>query len=119
MNSFCSAMVKTFFGPCEDLGGGDALVLQRGEAAGEDALADQGERHAEVERGDHGPFAGALLSGGVEDLVDQRLAVVVLLGEDVGGDFDEVAVEFALVPLGEDLVRARRRVSPRPSLRSW
>ena len=29
---------------------------------------------------------------------------VVLLGEDVAGDLDEVAVEFALVPFGEDLV---------------
>ena len=62
----------------------------------------------EIERGDRGPLAGALLAGGVEDLVDQRLAVFVLLGEDVGRDFDQVAVEFALVPFGEDLVRVRR-----------
>jgi hypothetical protein len=38
---------------------------------------------AEVERADHGPLAGALLAGGVENLVDERRAVFVLLGEDV------------------------------------
>jgi hypothetical protein len=32
------------------------------------------------------------------------LAVLVLLGEDVARDFDQVAVEVALVPLGEDFV---------------
>ena len=96
-------MVSTFFGPLEDLGGGDAFVLERGEAAGKDALADESDRHAEIERGDGGPLAGALLAGGVEDLVDHRLAVVILLGEDLGRDLDEIAVEFALVPLGEDL----------------
>ncbi len=75
----------------------------RGEAAREDALADERDGHAEVERGDGGPLAGAFLAGGVEDLVDHGLAVVVLLGEDLGGDLDEVAVELALVPLGEDV----------------
>ena len=30
-----------------------------------------------------GPLAGAFLAGGVEDLVHQRLAVLVLVGEDV------------------------------------
>ena len=32
-------------------------------------------------------------------------AVVVFLREDLAGDFDQVAVEFALVPLGEDVVQ--------------
>jgi len=36
-------------------------------------------------------------------LVDHRLAVFILLGEDGGGDLDEVAVEFALVPFGKNL----------------
>ncbi len=41
-------------------------------------------------------------------------AVGVLVGEDVAGDLDEVGVQFALVPLGEDLRASRRRVMPRP-----
>ena len=32
-------------------------------------------------------------------------AVLVLLAEDVAGDLDQVAVELALVPLGEDVVQ--------------
>jgi hypothetical protein len=72
MNCFFSATDLVFGGPFENLRGGHALVLESGEAAGEDALADQRQRHAEVERGDRRPLAGALLSGGVEDLVDQR-----------------------------------------------
>ena len=59
-------------GAVEGLGGGHALVLHGGEAACEDGLADEGQRHALVERLDAGPLAGALLSGGVEDLLDQR-----------------------------------------------
>ena len=53
----------------------------------------------------HGPFAGALLAGFVENEIDDRLAGLgILLREDVGRDLDQEAVEFALVPLAEDLV---------------
>ena len=55
-------------------------------------------------RGD-GPLAGALLAGLVEDQVDHRLAGgLVVEAEDVAGDLDQVAIERALVPAGEDLV---------------
>ena len=52
-----------------------------------------------------GPLAGSLLAGLVEDEVDEGLAgLLILLGEDLLGDVDQVAVELTLVPLGEDLV---------------
>ena len=61
----------------------------------------------------HRPLAGALLAGGVEDHVDQRLAVSSSLKPRMSrGDLDQVAVELALVPLGEDL-RASRSASGR------
>ena len=82
-----------------------ALLLERRQAARKDRFADQRYRLAEIERADDRPLAGALLAGGVENLIDQRLAVLVLLGEDVAGDLDQVAVQLALVPLGEDLVQ--------------
>ena len=88
----------------ELLRGRDALVLQRGDAAGINRFGNQRDGDAQVLRGDDGPFAGAFLAGGVEDLVHQRLAVGVLEGEDVARDFDQVGIEFALVPLGKDLV---------------
>ena len=100
----------------ENVGRGHALVLHGGEAAGEHGFADQRHRHARVERADAGPLAGAFLAGGVQNLVDQRRAVVVLLGENLRGDFDQVAVELALVPFGEDLVQLVRSAGPgRPS----
>ena len=92
-------------GPFKNLRGFDALLLERREAARKDRLADQRYRLAEIERADDGPLAGALLAGGVENLIDERLAVFVLLGEDVAGDFDQVTVQLALVPLGENLVQ--------------
>ena len=101
--------MRTFFGPCRIFDSSHTLVLQRREAAREDALTDQRDGLAQVERGDRRPLAGSLLSGRVEDLVDHRLAVVVLLGEDLGRDLDQVAVKFALVPFGEDLTATRRR----------
>ena len=91
-------------GPFEDLGGLHARFLHRAEAAGIDGFGDQRDGHAEIERIDAGPLAGALLAGGVEDLVDHILAVLVFVGQDVARDFDEVAVELALHPLGEGLV---------------
>jgi hypothetical protein len=62
--------VELDFGPLQDLRRRDALFLHGRQAAREDRLADQRHRHAQVERADAGPLAGALLAGGVEDLVD-------------------------------------------------
>ena len=60
-----------------------ALVLQRGNAAGINRLGHERDRDAEVLRIDHRPFAGALLAGGVENLVHERRAVGVLEAENV------------------------------------
>ena len=95
--------------PLEDLGGGHALFLHGGNAARENGLGDGRSRHAHVEGVNRGPFAGALLAGGVQHDVDERLlGDRILLLEDVGGDFDQEAVEGALVPLGENLTHLGR-----------
>jgi len=88
-------------GAFKDFGGGDAFVFERGEAAGEDRFADEGDGLAGVEGADDGPLTGAFLACGVEDFVDEGLAVLIFFGEDVAGDFDQEAVELALVPFGE------------------
>ena len=44
------------------------------------------------------------MAGGIENLLDQRFAVIVLVAEDVAGDLDQVGVEVALVPFGETLM---------------
>ena len=104
MNAFGSPL-NVGVGPVQDLRGGDALVLLGREAAGEDGLGDQGQRDAQVEGRGDGPLARPLLAGGVEDQVDHRLAGLgVVEAEDVAGDLDQVAVERALVPAGEDVV---------------
>src|SRR5208337_4439656 len=53
---------------------------------------------------DDRPFAGAFLAGGIDDFIDQRLAVGVFEGEDVGGDLDEVGIQLGFIPIGEGLV---------------
>ena len=94
MNAWLDRRSSLGVGPVQDLRGRDPLVLLGREAAGEDGLGDQGQRDAQVERRDDGPLAGALLAGGVEDQVDQRLAGLgILEAEDVAGDLDQVAVE--------------------------
>ena len=44
------------------------------------------------------------MAGGVEDLVDHILALFVFVRQDVARDLDQVAVELALIPLGENIV---------------
>ena len=89
-----------------------ALRQRAGQRAGEDRLGDAGDRDAEVERGLHGPAAGALLAGLVDDDVDERLAGRgVDVAQHLGGDLDQERLQVAGVPLGEDvgdLGRARR-----------
>src|SRR5690606_29023307 len=63
-----------------------------------------GDGHAEVEGGLDGPAAGALLFGGVDDDVDEGFAGGgVGLAQHLGGDLDEVGLEGAGVPVGEDV----------------
>ena len=92
----------------EHLGGGDSLVFLGRQAAGEDRFADQGQRHAQVARGDDGPLSRSFLSGRIQDEVDHRpLGLGIDEAQDVAGDLDQVAVERALVPALEDVVDLR------------
>ncbi len=64
---------------------------------------------------DAGPLTGPLLPSGVEDLIHQVASVLVSVGEDVGGDLDEVGVETPLVPHAEDrlhLIVGEAEVAP-------
>ena len=73
---------------------------------GEHGFGDRGERRAELQCRLRGEAAGALLTRGVEHLVDEvAVAVVVLAREHLGGDLDEERVELARVPLGEHVVQ--------------
>ena len=105
MNAARSPAAAFAAGPCKNLRRFNAFIFQRRQAARKDRLADQSNRLAEIERADDRPLARALLAGGVENLVDDRLAVFVLFGKDLAGDFDQVTVQLALVPLGKDLVQ--------------
>lgn len=88
----------------ELLGGAGALTLDGGEAAGEDGLGDQGDGHTEVESVDGGPLAGSLLAGGIEDLLEEGLAIsLVVEVHDVAGNLDQEGVENTLVPGGENV----------------
>ena len=67
--------IEVCTGSAQYLGGGNPFVLQRGEASGEYGFADERQRLAEIERRNRCPFPGAFLSGGVENLIDDRFAL--------------------------------------------
>jgi hypothetical protein len=83
----------------QQLGGLLALGLERAQRAREHRLGDPGQGDAELQRVLGRPAAGALLLGGVEDHIDQRLAGrLVRLGEHPGGDLDQERLELRAVP---------------------
>lgn len=90
-------------GAGELLAGASTLGLQGGQTSGEHGFTDERDGLTHVEGVDGGPLAGTLLAGRVEDLLDERGAIVVVVVEDVAGDFDEERVEHALVPLGKGI----------------
>ncbi len=90
-------------GAGEHVVGSAAGVHEGGHHPRSDGFGDEHHRLAQLHGGDDRPLAGALLAGGVEDDVDHGRAVVVGGGQDLGGDLDQVGLEAALVPAGEDL----------------
>src|SRR5690606_39592631 len=78
---------------------GDALFLRGGQRARKDRLADERQWRALLERLDHGPLPGALLTRSVQDGIQNRLAALVYVAEDVSSDLEEVAVALTAVPL--------------------
>ncbi len=101
MNASASSTCSASTGPGEVARHG-ALLGVAGEGPGEHGLGDARDRHAQVQGGLHGPRAGALGSGLVEDHIHERLAGLrVHLAEHFGGDLDQVGLQLALVPLGE------------------
>ena len=84
-------------------------VIQTRQETRQHGFRNDSRRHAEVKRLAHGPLAGALLSGDVQNLVDNRAAVRILHAENLRRDFNEEAFQLALVPLGEDAVEVAQR----------
>lgn len=87
----------------QDVASTDTLVLLSTQATGKDGLANESDGHTKVKGVDGGPLAGTLLTGLVEDLVDEGCAVVVVVVQNVTSDFDQEGVKDTLVPLGEDI----------------
>ena len=96
--------------PGEQCGGPYPLGLKRAHGARKHGIGNGRRSHPQVERQLTGPFAGAFLFGGVEDHVYQRATGVGIgMREDVGGDADQVARQFTLVPRSERLAHLGRR----------
>ena len=65
-----------------------ALVFHGGQAARKHGFADERQRDALVQRCNARPLAGAFLPGSVENFLDDRLTVGILVGEDIAGDLN-------------------------------
>ena len=86
----------------QQLGGPQAGIAHRGQAAGVHRLGHQGARDSQIQRQLAHPLAGTLGTGRVHHQVDQELArLVVLHAEDVSRDLNQVTVQIASIPLGE------------------
>jgi len=70
---------------------------------GKDRLADEADRHTPVQSLDHRPLARALLARGIENLVHQRRTIGIPMGQHLGRDLHQVALQGPLVPVGEHL----------------
>jgi hypothetical protein len=98
----CSTVTaERWLGAAENFLGTSTLVFDRRQATRKDGLANQGDRHAEIEGVDSSPLAGTLLTGGVEDLLNKWLAIIVGETEDISGDFNQEGVEDTIVPFGK------------------
>jgi hypothetical protein len=87
----------------DDLTCTNTLLLDGRQATSEHGLTNERDGHAGIESVDGSPLAGSLLASLIEDLLDERDAIVILELKDIGGDVDEERVEDALVPLEEDV----------------
>jgi hypothetical protein len=87
----------------EDGAGTATLILEGGQAAREDGLADKSNGHAEVKSVDSGPLAGTLLTSLVKNLLNEGSAIVVIVVENIAGNLDQEGVKDTSVPLGEDV----------------
>lgn len=103
VDELLTVSLEVRLGSLEHLAGSDTFVLERAETSAEHGFSDQGDRHAEIESVDSSPFAGSLLAGSVKDLLEQGSAIVIIVAEDVTGDFDQERVQYALVPFLEDI----------------
>lgn len=89
-------------GATENVAGTDTLVLDGRKATREDSFTDKGDRHTKVEGIDGGPLSGTLLTGLVENLLNEGCAVLIVVLENIAGNFNQEGVEDALVPLVEN-----------------
>ena len=88
----------------ELLAGRQALVFHAAKHAGINGSGDGGNGHCEVERHLRRPLAGALLSGLVENVIHQRLAIFRIAdAEHLRRDLDKKRIQRALIPFGKNV----------------
>src|SRR5260370_2746089 len=91
--------------PRQNLAGSNAIFLHGAQASRIYGLADQRHRNAEIQRTFAVPLAGTLLPGAIQNLLNHSFdRFRILVSQDVARDFDQVAVELTLIPLGGDRV---------------
>ena len=91
----------------KDFAGSNSCVFDRRKRSCVNSGGDQRRWNTQVQRQLAHPLARALGTSHVKNFVDQvPITTLVIFGaEDVSGDFDQVALQFALVPFRKDIVK--------------
>ena len=91
-------------------GSGHSFLFQRRDDAAGNRAIDGRDRRADVHRILARPLACALLLGLIQHHIHQRIAAFFVdPAKNFGGDFNQKAIQLALIPGREDLRQFRRR----------
>lgn len=83
----------------QDRGGLDTLTLNSRQTSGKDSLTDKGQWDTQVQGVHCGPLTSTLLASLVQDLLNKRSAIGIVVVQDISGDLDQEGVQDTLVPL--------------------
>ena len=95
--------------PFEHLRSRNPLILQRRQAPRKHALPNQCHRLPQVQRRDSRPLPRSFLSRRIQNLVEHRQPVLILLRKDRRRNLNQVTIELTLVPLRKHLGKLVRR----------
>ncbi|MNN35032.1 hypothetical protein D3C81_1488690 [compost metagenome] len=93
----------------KDFASRNTLFFHCGQETGEYGFCNHGQRHTKIQGTLACPFPCSLLTSGIKNHIYHWLAsLFIILGEDIGCNLDQIAVEFTFVPFCENFMKFLR-----------